>query len=233
VLIFYRDNPTDCGCVADGAKIVNRKFKRPPSLPDRDYSLAEARRTRAFWAFTFGLTLTALYISGLIFHVVSVFGTSGLSKEMALGIFVPVSLIAIVVQFFFGYISDFVRLKYLLMFFMLGMLTTSIGLILLGTLDAAYWMIITGNGIVWGLYTVLIAVTWPRFYGLKNLGAISGFSLSLAVIGSALGPYLFSLSFKLTGHYSLVAWLCIALSLFLFSFAFKANNPNEMISGQR
>jgi OFA family oxalate/formate antiporter-like MFS transporter len=233
VLIFYRDNPADCGCVADGAKIANRKFKRPPSLPDRDYSLPEARKTRAFWAFTFGLTLTALYISGLIFHVVSVFGTSGMSKEMALGIFVPVSLIAIAVQFFFGYISDFMRLKYLLMFFMLGMLTTSIGLSLLGTIDAAYWMIITGNGIVWGMYTVLIAVTWPRFYGLKHLGAISGFSLSLAVIGSALGPYLFSLSFKLTGHYYLVAWLCIVLSLFLFSFAFKANNPNEMISGQR
>jgi cyanate permease len=227
VLIFYRDNPADCGCVADGVKMVNRKFKRPPSLPDRDYTLAEARKTRAFWAFTFGLTLTTLYISGLIFHVVSVFGSAGQDKEMALGIFVPMSITAIVVQFIFGYISDFVRLKYLLMFFMMGMLTTSVGLSLLGRLDAAYWMIITGNGIVWGLYTVLIAVTWPRFYGLKNLGAISGFSLSLAVIGSALGPYLFSLSYRLTGHYRLVAWLCMALSVFLFSLAFRANNPND------
>jgi OFA family oxalate/formate antiporter-like MFS transporter len=227
LLIFYRDNPTDCGCVADGNRIVNRKFKRPPSLPDRDYSLAEAKKTRAFWAFTFGLTLTSLYISGLIFHVVSVFGSAGLDKETALGIFVPVAIIAVTVQFIFGYLSDFVRLKYLLMFFMLGMLTTSVGLSLLGRAEAAYWMIISGNGIVWGMYTVLIAVTWPRFYGLKNLGAISGLSLSISVIGSALGPYLFSLSYKIGGHYQIMAWVCIALSLILFSMAFQADNPNE------
>ncbi len=228
VLVFYRDNPQDCGCIADGTRIASKPFKRPPSLPDRDYSLAEARNTRAFWAFTFGLTLTALYISGLIFHVESVFASTGMGKDTALGIFVPMSLIAIVVQFFFGYLSDFVRLKYLLMVFMLGMLITSTGLSLLGYLDASYWMIISGNGIVWGLYTVLIAVTWPRFYGLKNLGAISGFSLSLSVIGSALGPYFFSLSFKLTGHYYLVAWICIALSLILLLLAMQADNPNEI-----
>jgi OFA family oxalate/formate antiporter-like MFS transporter len=228
VLIFYRDNPVECGCIADGTRIANKVFKRPPSLPDRDYSLAEAKSTRAFWAFTFGLTLTALYISGQIFHVVSVFASAGMDKDTALSIFVPMSLMAIGVQFFFGYLSDFVRLKYLLMFFMLGMLITSTGLSLLGHLDAAYWMIVLGNGTVWGLYTVLIAVTWPRFYGLKNLGAISGFSLSLSVIGSALGPYFFSLSFKLTGHYYLVAWICIALSVLLFLFALRADNPNDI-----
>ena len=228
VLIFYRDNPENCGCVADGKRISSKKIKRPPSLPDRDYSLAEARKTRAFWAFTFGMMLTALYISGLTFHVVSVFDSSGLSKEMALGIFVPTSIIAILVQFFCGYVSDFIRLKYLLILFMLGMLITSTGLSLLGNHNAAYWLIISGNGIVWGLYTVLIAVTWPRFYGLKNLGAISGFSLSWSVFGSALGPYFFSLSIIYTGNTDLISWICVALSIFLFFFAFKADNPNEL-----
>jgi len=227
LLVFYRDNPDDCGLVADGARFINKTTSRPPSLPDRDYSLAEARNTWAFWAFTFGIALVSLYIAGLIFHVVSVFDTSGLSKEMALGIFLPSSIIAIVVQFSCGYISDYIRLKYLLFLFMIGMIITSGGLVLLGDLNIAYWLIILGNGIVWGLYTVLIAVTWPRFYGLKNLGAISGFSLSIAVIGSAFGPYLFSISLNLTGNYSLVAWTCVALSILLFILAFKADNPNE------
>jgi MFS family permease len=227
VLLLYRDNPEDCGLVADGSRFVHKEIKRPPSLPDRDYSLAEARRTWAFWAFTFGITLTAMYVSGLIFHIESVFDTAGLTKDMALGIFLPISIIAIVVQFACGYISDFIRLKYLLFLFMLGMLTTSVGLVILGDLDIAYWLIITGNGIVWGLYTVLIAVTWPRFYGLKNLGAISGFSLSLSVIGSAFGPYIFSLSLNITGNYEFVAWICVALSVTLFFSAFRADNPNE------
>ncbi len=228
LLIFYRDNPVDSGCVADGTRISNKKSKRPPSLPDREYNLSEARKTRAFWAFTLGIALSAMYISGLIFHVVSVFKSAGLDKEMALGIFVPTSIIAIVVQFSCGYISDFIRLKYLMMLFMFGMMVTTAGLAFLGQVSIAYWMIISGNGIVWGMYTVLIAVTWPRFFGLKNLGAISGFSLSWAVIASALGPYLFSLSMNITGKYIAIALINAVLSVILFLVAFKADNPNEI-----
>ena len=232
VIMIYRDNPEDCGCVADGKMRASRKSKRPPSLPDHDFSLLEARKTIAFWAFTLALALTALYISGLTFHVVSVFESSGISKEKALGIFIPTSIIAVVVQFIGGYASDYVRLKYILVLFMVGMLITTIGLTMLGSHHSAYWLIISGNGIVWGLYTVLIGVTWPRFYGLKNLGAISGFSMSLTVIGSALGPYLFSVSFDISGSYNLVAWLCVIISVLLLLLAFKADNPNEVVAGQ-
>ena len=225
VLIIYRDNPEDCGCVADGKLKASKKSRRPPSLPDHDYTLAEAKKTTAFWAFTLGLSLSALYISGLTFHVVSVFESAGLTRAQGLGLFIPTSLIAVAVQFIGGYASDYIKLKYLLLLFALGMILSTVGLIMLGGISWAYWMVITGNGVVWGLYTVLIGVTWPRFYGLKNLGAISGFSLSLTVIGSALGPYMFSLSADLTGTYDLVAWICLGIAVFLVGLAIKADNP--------
>jgi MFS family permease len=199
--------------------------RRPPSLPDRDFSLGEARKTVAFWAFTLGLSLSALYISGLTFHVVSVFETSGLTREQGLAIFIPTSLIAVGVQFIGGYASDYIRLKFLLLLFALGMTLSILGLTMLGENPLAYWMIVGGNGVVWGLYTVLIGVTWPRFFGLKNLGAISGFSLSWTVIGSALGPYMFSVSVDLTGSYDLVAWICFGISVILIALSFKADNP--------
>jgi OFA family oxalate/formate antiporter-like MFS transporter len=225
VLIFYRDNPGDCGLVADGKLTSGSKRKRPPSLPDHDFTLKEARKTMAFWAFTLGLSLSALYISGMTFHVVSVFETSGLTREQGLAIFIPTSLIAVGIQFLGGYFSDFIRLKFLLLLFAMGMILSITGLIMLGGLPAAYWMIIIGNGLVWGFYTVLIGVTWPRFFGLKNLGAISGFSLSWTVIGSALGPYMFSLSLDFTGGYDLVAWICMGIALLLVGLSFKADNP--------
>ncbi|MDA3821712.1 MAG: MFS transporter [Bacteroidales bacterium] len=230
VLVFYRDNPKDSGCVADGNSKINAKRKRPPSLPDRDYTLKEARKTMAFWAFTLGLSLTALYISGFTFHVLSVFETSGMSDAKALGIFIPTSLIAVVVQFGVGYASDYVKLKYLLVVFMVGMIMSSCGLVLLGSNNFSYWLVISGNGVVWGLYTVLIGVTWPRFFGLKNLGAISGYSLSWTVIGSALGPYLFSLSKDFSHSYDLIAWVSLFISVGILILAFKADNPNEKVS---
>jgi len=225
VLLFYRDNPQDCGTVADGNLKLDNKRRRPPSLPDHDFTLTEARRTLAFWAFTMGLFLSALYISGLTFHVVSIFEASGLTREQALGIFIPTSLIAVGIQFLGGYVSDYIRLKFLLLIFALGLIITTLGLTFLGGHLLAYWMIIVGNGVVWGLYTVLIGVTWPRFFGLKHLGAISGFSLSWTVIGSALGPYMFSLSVRFTGSYNLVAWICLVIALLLVGIAFKADNP--------
>ena len=226
VIFVYRDNPKDCGCVADGKLGAVKKSRRPPSLPDHDFTLKEARKTIAFWTFTLGLSLSALYISGLTFHVVSVFEASGLTREQGLGIFIPTSLIAVGIQFLGGYASDYIRLKFLLVLFAIGMTVSIVGLTMLGGNSLGYWMIIGGNGVVWGLYTVLIGVTWPRFYGLKNLGAISGFSLSWTVIGSALGPYMFSLSMDLTGSYDLVAWICLAIAVFLVVLAFRADNPS-------
>jgi len=225
VLIFYRDNPFDCNCEPDGKMRKRRTSKRPPSLPPADYSLSEAKQTRAFWVFTLAMALNALYISGLTFHVVSVFGSVGLTSSEAIAIFIPTSLIAIVVQFVGGWISDFIKLKYMLLLYMLAMIITAAGLYFLHAGRFPYWMVITGNGIIWGMYVLLSAVTWPRFFGLKNLGAISGYSMSWMVIGSALGPYLFSLSFESAGTYSPIAIGTLVIAIVLFIMAFKAENP--------
>ena len=123
-------------------------------------------------------------------------------------IFIPTSLIAVGIQFLGGYASDYMRLKYLLLVFALGMALSIVGLSLLGGAPISYWMIIAGNGVVWGLYTVLIGVTWT-------------------VIGSALGPYMFSLSVDLTGSYDLVAWICFVISILVIGLSFKADNPGH------
>ena len=128
VLIVFRDNPKDCGLVADGPLKEGKRRQRPPSLPEQDYTLKEARKTMAFWAFTLALSLSALYISGLTFHVVSVFESSGLTKAKGLGIFIPTSLIAVGVQFAGSYASDFIRLKYPLIVFMLGLILSTLGI---------------------------------------------------------------------------------------------------------
>ncbi len=230
VLIFFRDNPESCGCLPDGPLGRSRRKKLPPSLPDHDFTLTEARKTMAFWAFTMGLALSALYISGLTFHIISIFESAGMTHAKALGIFIPTSLIAVVVQFISGYASDYIKLKYLLVLFMAGMLITAWGLTRLGDHSYAYGCIIAGNGVVWGMYTVLIGVSWPRFFGLKNLGAISGFSMSWTVSGSALGPYLFSLSHDRTGHYRMIGWICLAIAVVILALAFRADNPGVKLN---
>lgn len=225
VLLFYRDNPLECGCQPDGAGRFRIPKKRPPSLPGQDFTLKEAKRTYVFWMFTLAMAINAFYISGITFHVISVFSSAGITADKAINIFLPVSIIAIFCQFIGGWLSDYIKLKYFLMFYMFGMMITSTGLFWLNPHPLPYWLIITGNGIAWGMYVLLVAVTWPRYYGLKNLGAISGYALSWMVIGSSLGPYLFSLSYETTGSYDTIALVTFCVALVLFFMSPRVKSP--------
>ena len=226
VLAFFRDNPADCECRPDGNRTVRINTRRPPSLPPVDYTLEQARRTFSFWIITLTMSLNALYISGLTFHVVSVFDSVGMDQETAIGIFLPASVIAIACQFIGGWLSDYIRLKYLVILYVLSLMITSGALFFLPVYRYSYELMILGNGLSWGMYVLLAAVTWPRFFGLRHLGAISGYAMSWMVIGSALGPYLFSLSFVHTSSYQPVASGCFLLACILFILSFRAENPS-------
>ena len=70
----------------------------------------------------------------------------------------------------------------------------AIGLLILDDTIGIYLLII-GLGIYSGLFAGVNAVTWPRYFGRLNLGAITGKIMSFLVIASALAPSLFTYCF--------------------------------------
>ena len=78
-----------------------------------------------------------------------------------------------------------------------------------------------------GMYNVLMAVTWPRYYGREHLGKITGFVMSLIVFGSALGPILFSLSLSQLGAYSYGVYVLLGLVVLISLISYKAVNPQD------
>jgi len=229
-LLLFRDNPHDCGLVPDGGPApvrAGRGFKArfaggaPPEM-----ELREARRTLSFWAFTLVLTVFGFYLSAMTFHVVSLFASAGMNKETAVSIFLPASLVAVLLNFGGSWLSDYIRLKYLLALMAAGLLLSQIACAFLAP-GLFFWLLIAGNGISTGMFGILSAVTWPRFYGTRHLGAISGFAIGCLVAGSAVGPYLFSQVFALTGSYRGAALACAAVTLLLLAAAFRADSPAE------
>ncbi len=221
---FFRDDPLHYGLEPDGAMRGPNREEAPSGHPKADFTLSEARRTYAFWPFNLGLMMFALYTTGFTFHVASIFETAGMNRAEAYAIFLPGGVLAVIVQFTAGWASDYIKLKYLLLIQLAAQLVMMLATALLSP-GPIVWLLIAGNGVMAGLFGVLLAVTWPRFYGLKHLGAISGYSLAWTVAGSAVGPYLFSLSHSLTGHYSVAAWLCLSVSAVLWFMALKAERP--------
>ncbi|MCW8849114.1 MAG: MFS transporter [Melioribacteraceae bacterium] len=226
----FRDNPEEFGLTPDGNLSAGKKNKSIKYKPNKDYTLSEARVTFNFWIFNLTLSLQALYITALTFNIVDIFTKADLSREDAILIFLPVSVIAVIFQLVGGYLADFIRLKYLLMVQLSGMLISMFALIFLSG-GLPLYLIILGLGIASGLFGVISVVCWPRFYGTKYLGEISGFSMGWVVAGSALGPYMFSLLLEFSGDYSSagIVMSLICVTLLILSFRIKNKNLTSEI----
>ena len=225
VFTLYRDNPEDLGMIPDG-EVHGNKEKNVIIKPFKQFTLSEARNTLTFWLFSLPLAMYALYITGFTFHLVSIFEHAGMGREKALAVFIPMSVISVTVSLIGGYISDKIRLKILLIILLLGQLLALFSLSFLND-GIFYYGYILGNGLVSGLYNVLMAVTWPRFYGRENLGKITGFVMAIVVFASALGPTLFSFSATKLGSYSNVIFGLAAVVAIITFFSFKADNPQN------
>lgn len=223
--LFFRDNPEDLGQIPDGEKHRHREHN-VTIKPFKQFTLIEARKTLPFWLYSLPLAFYALYITGFSFHLISIFDQASLDREKALAIFIPVSFMSVGISFFGGWISDRIKLKYLLYVFLAGEL---IALYSLANMNDGiyYYGFIVGHGMANGLYNVLMTVTWPRFYGRQNLGRISGFVMSLIVFFSAIGPVLFSFSLTRFGSYSYASFGLAFFIFVLLILSYRGNNPQD------
>lgn len=223
-LLFLRDTPEGCGLLPDGG--TGSRQKRPTKKPEvsRQYTLKEARRVYSFWVFIVSLAILALYYTAFTFHVASIFEEAGRSRQEAFAVFLPASIIAVSISFAAGWASDHVKLKYLLMLMLTGMIVSMLGLYCLNTRWGKF-LVIGGNGLAMGHFGLLGAVTWPTFFGRRHLGEISGFNMAGMVFGSAVGPWLYGISLELTQTYRTGIAVCLVLTALALLNAFRADNP--------
>lgn len=200
VLAVYRDNPEACGLLPDGRAHAD-KDRNAATLPEPSMPLHRARRTGVFWVFSLSLSLSALYMTGFTFHIVSVFENAGMTRTEAVSVFLPMSVVAVTVHLAAAWVSDRIALTYLLALMLIGLGVSMAALLLL----APGWpvtLLIASSGLSQGLFALLSAITWAKLFGRAHLGAISGFNMSIVVFHSALGPILFSQSLAWAGDYS-------------------------------
>ncbi|WP_298763971.1 nitrate/nitrite transporter [uncultured Polaribacter sp.] len=224
ILQFYRNKPEDFGFIPDGFVKKTKKEKAP--VTEINFTLKEAKKTRAFWMFGLALSFNSFFATGFTFHVVSIFKSQNYTKEEAISIFLPISIIAISISTLANILSDYVQHKvYLYVMICCGFLA-AFGLLLLNQSYGVYLLVI-GLGSFSGLFAVVNAVTWPRYFGRKYLGEITGKVMSFLVIASALAPSLMSYCYTKLGSYSYVSYILIAFLLFLTIGSLKLYKPEK------
>ncbi len=222
--VLYRDNPEECGLRPDGAAGPGARGDKETPARESCWSRPEAVRTGAFWTFSLSLSLYGMYMTGLTFHIVSIFSSAGMTRLQAVSIFLPASVVAVLVHLSAGWLSDRISLNRLLIVMLAALGVGTVGLAVLAP-GLPVLMIIVGNGVGGGLFGLLSAVTWAKFFGRRHLGAISGLHMSVGVLFSAVGPVLFSQSLAWSGSYRPAACVCLAAASVLLVAGLRAGQP--------
>ncbi len=226
--LFARDNPEECGLEMDGAFVGKVRKDNPDSMIYRDYTLQEARRTFSFWVFTLMFGLNGLVITAYAFHIIAIGSELGVSTDFVLGLFVPTAAVSVVAGFVLAWLTDqsFVRIKYLLLL-MAASSALGFGVLSLGTYPHVSPLHVLGFGVTGGCWGSLSAIVYPRFFGREHLGAISGLFMTVLMVSSAVGPFLFSFVESFLGAYRAGFGFAAIVAAVLAVASLWADNPQR------
>lgn len=225
ILVFFKDWKTDSQKNDPESDKNTVKQENNSSLDlSKDKTLKEALATRQFWSYNLAIALMAMFGTAFTFHIVSIFSYAGIDRSSAVSIFIPISIISVIISFTGSTLSDYISLKIILLLELAGLLTASIALIFLSP-GIPVIILIAGMGIVNGTFVVLLSIAWVNTFGKKHLGAISGYAMGWTVAGSAVGPFLFSILRDLSGDYDLAALITIFVTIILLLFSIYKKGP--------
>jgi MFS family permease len=199
-LLFFKDRPELYGLQPDGDVVPEADSLRNGNA-ERNWTLAEARRTSVFWLFSAGLTVLTMLLAGLVFHQTSLFEVRGLSRETAVNAFYIIAIFSVVGNLGMGWLLDHYRARLLLTITLFLLAATMVMVQVMSTPAEA---LIYGalNGLVSGAFRVIDAVVWAKYFGRLHLGSIRGAVMIGVVGGTALGPYPLGLSLDVLGSYA-------------------------------
>ena len=227
--LLFRDRPEDDGLKMDNGKIAKKENLNPDMHIHHEFTRSEVISDYSFWVFNLTFSFFGLYATAFTFHILSLGEEYSIDREYILRLFFPIAVVSVITNLIVGVINSRIRLKTLLFIMNLGCLSAVLGMLYLDH-SAGIPAYVIGSGIAGGGFVSLSGIVFPRFYGRKHLGAISGVNMSSTVIASGLGPLLYAACNDLTNSYRLIligsAYIPAALAL----LSLRADNPQMKLT---
>lgn len=218
--LIFRNTPEECGLLLENG-IERKKKHRQDIQTYHEFTRKEAVKTYPFWAVTLCFAWYSLTITALTFHISDIGREFGYSRDYVYNIFAYSAIVGICATLFTGWAGDRLPMKILVLMIAIGQYMISLGVVYFQT-GIGFNTIAIGYGMSNGVFMSLITMVWPRFFGRKHLGAVSGACTLFVVFASAFGPILISELHLFFGNYSqpfmlvsLVQGILIITSLFV------------------
>lgn len=178
---FFRRHPESYGLLPDG--LVLEDDERPePSV-----TLEAARRTSTFWVLTAGLASTSCIGTALLFHHVDVMASNGLTRADAALLFVPYGIVTAASSLGAGAVLDRIGPGRVLGV-SLGLFAVMTAAVPMVSSAPAVWGYGALFGVVQGAQGNVGGSAYGHFFGRDHIGAIKGFTRTMFVAATAVGP---------------------------------------------
>jgi MFS family permease len=192
-----------------------------PAAGLRDLTLAEAMRTRSLWLFTLAMFVCGSADSLITTHLVPMVTDYGISTDVAANMLAWLGLLGLPGILLAGPAADAIGNKipiaitFALRIVLLVMLLRFKGVV-------PFWIFSLGFGFTLFVTAPLTPTLVGALYGVTHIGFISGFIVTVHMIGGGLWAYLGGVVFDGTGDYDLaflasagMAALAFACTLFI------------------
>lgn len=228
--LLMRDTPESMGLLPDGDSEPSVDDTAPEAVAplDESWTLEEARRTPIFWVFMSGRMMAAGFGSGLMFHQVSVFEAGGYTAATVAATFSVMMLIRAVATLIVGRTIQSIRPGFVMA--AQNGLQIAVLYLAMSLTPGADWMLTAYAavfGMVISLGTMFDSNVWADLFGRLHHGTIRGFLMTALVLGTSIGPFLYGLSYDLTGSYDAVFLLGIVLLSVQFLATFTVRLPRR------
>jgi MFS family permease len=217
-LFFLKHKPEELGLVADGIKVLNDSERRGSETkaltdPQKDWTLKEAMRTRAFWAlmaFPF-FCLIGVYI--VVVHNVRFMVDKGIAPMTAAFVFAMAGMSTAIFRIFWGWISDHIGREKA---YTLGMGSIFLGVFSLLLMDAVenrffMYTFFVFFGMGWGATAPLFMATAADLFKGRIFGLIYGIVEGTMNFGGAIGAWIAGFIFDQTKSYRMAFVLAIVV----------------------
>jgi MFS family permease len=214
--LAVRHRPADVGEVPDGRVRNADELARLPvqHALSRDFTAAEAVRTRAFWLLSAGHGLALLIVSAVMLHLVPHLTRGlGYSLTQAGAVVALMTAFQVAGQIVGGLAGDRFdkrRIAAVCMF-------AHAGGLLLVTYAASVWMVFGFallHGFAWGARGPLMVALRADFFGAGAFGTIMGWSSLIVMFGMSGGPIVAGVMSDASGDYLSGFTLLSVLSVF-------------------
>jgi MFS transporter, OFA family, oxalate/formate antiporter len=227
-LLFFRNRPEQFGLQPDGVVPTGQNDEETKNatvqVNEENWTAAEAMRTAVFWIGSSGMAVIAMMITGMLFHIVSIFQDNGLPPTAAASVFLPIAVTTAVVNLSSGILVGRIPIRVMLS---LALLFQSATLLLAPSVNRLEMVVAFGVllGISSGFMATIGAVMWATYFGRRHLGTIAGTTSTILIAGSSLGPLPLGIAHDILGSYDLALRLLAILPFTLAILSFFFDKP--------